>query len=181
MTGYLHLITGPMMSGKTSRLITLIEKLSIIKKIYVINSTLDNRYNINSITTHNGTSIKSYSFEDLELDFNKLKKIREEYDVIALDEIQFFSNLTDFIKICLELDFHIIACGLNGNYLQEPFGEVINLIPLCDKIEFLKGYCIQCKDGTKGSFTKRLSKNNSEILIGNSNIYQCVCRKHIKD
>ena len=179
MSGYLHLITGPMMSGKTSRLITVIEKLSIFKNIYIINSSLDNRYNNNSITTHNKKSIKANSFEELELNYNKLQKIREEYDVIALDEIQFFSKLTDFIKICLQLNFHIIACGLNGNYLQEPFGEVINLIPLCDKIEFLKGYCIKCKNGTKGSFTKRISKNNNEILVGNENIYQCVCRKHL--
>ena len=177
---YLHLLTGPMFASKTTRLIALISKLSVFKKVYVINSSHDNRYIQNSICTHNKNSIKANTLDNLDFTIEELKKIRKNYDVIAIDEAQFFCNLIKFVKKCISLDFHIIVCGLNGNYLQEPMGEITDLIPLCDKIELLKGFCMVCKDGkTEASFTKRLINDNKEIIVGNDNIYQCVCRKHL--
>ena len=109
MTGYLHLITGPMFAGKSTRLIGLISKLSILKKIYIINSSLDNRYNNNSITTHSKFSCNANSLSNLNLDYEQLKKIREEYEVITIDEAQFFNDLYNFVKMSLELNFHIIV------------------------------------------------------------------------
>jgi len=181
MTGYLHLITGPMFAGKSTRLIGLISKLSILKKIYIINSSLDNRYNNNSITTHSKFSCNANSLSNLNLDYEQLKKIREEYEVITIDEAQFFNDLYNFVKMALELNFHIIVCGLNGNYKQEKFGDILDLIPIANNVELLKGYCMICKDGTEGIFTKRISNNTDEIVVGNEDKYMCVCRKHIID
>ena len=177
---YLHLITGPMFAGKSTRLLSLISKLSVLKNIYIINSTLDNRYNSNSITTHSNYSCDAKSLTNLNLDYNELKKIRVKYQVVAIDEAQFFEDLYSFVKLALQLDFHIIVCGLNGNFKQEKFGQILDLIPLANNVELLKGYCMICKDGTEGIFTKRLIDNNSdEIVVGNDDKYICVCRKHL--
>ena len=177
---YLDIITGPMFSGKTSSLLYKISKLSVLKKIYIINSTLDNRYNNNSITTHSNYSCDAVLLENLDLDYNKLKKIREEYQVIAIDEAQFFTDLYEFVKTALELDFHVIVCGLNGNYKQEKFGQILDLIPLANNVDLLKGYCMICKDTTEGIFTKRINDNKvDEIIVGNEDKYMCVCRKHL--
>jgi len=177
---YLHLITGPMFAGKSTRLLSLISKLSVLKNIYIINSTLDKRYNNNSITTHSNYSCNANLLSSLDLDYNQLKKIRQEYEVIAIDEAQFFEDLYNFVKMALELDFHIIVCGLNGNFKQEKFGQILELIPLANNVELLKGYCMVCKDGTEGIFTKRILDNNTdEIIVGNDDKYMCVCRKHL--
>ena len=52
--GFLSLIIGPMFSGKTTRLLNLIDKLKIIdKKILVVKHVFDTRYNFSYITNHN--------------------------------------------------------------------------------------------------------------------------------
>jgi thymidine kinase len=52
--GFLSLIIGPMFSGKTTRLLNLIDKLKIIdKKILVVKHVFDTRYNSSYITNHN--------------------------------------------------------------------------------------------------------------------------------
>jgi thymidine kinase len=177
---YLHLITGPMFAGKSTRLLGLISKLSVLKNIFIINSTLDNRYNNDSITTHSNYSCNANSLSNLNLDNKYLQDLKKKYDVIAIDEAQFFNDLYNFVKICLDMDFHVIVCGLNGNYKQEKFGQILDLIPLANNIELLKGYCMICNDGTEGVFTKRILENNTdEIIVGNEDKYMCVCRKHL--
>jgi len=36
-----------------------------------------------------------------------------------------------------------------------------------------------CKDGTPGPFTKRMVNNTELELIGGSDMYSAVCRKHL--
>ena len=59
----------------------------------------------------------------------------------------------------------------------EIIGEILDLIPVCDSVKKLYGLCVQCKDGTKACFTKRLVENNEQVFIGSSE-FQAVCRKH---
>ena len=68
---YLDIITGPMFSGKTSSLLYKISKLSVLINIYIINSTLDNRYNNYSITTHCNYSCDAVLLENLDLECSK--------------------------------------------------------------------------------------------------------------
>ncbi len=54
--------------------------------------------------------------ENLNLDNKYLQNLKKKYDVIAIDEAQFFNDLYNFVNICLDMEFHVIVCGLNGNY-----------------------------------------------------------------
>jgi len=181
MTGYLHIITSVMFGGKTSKLINEINKLSVIKKIYVLNHNFDNRYKDNSICSHNNISMKSTLCETLNMNDEELIELRKKYDVIAIDECQFFSDLYDFVLKALDKDFYVIIAGLNSNYKQEPFGDILKLIPYADKVEFLTAFCSICKDGTPGIFTKRIIHNDNEVLIGSEDTYKAVCRKHLNE
>lgn len=181
MTGYLHIITSVMFGGKTSKLITEINKLSIIKKIYVLNHNFDNRYKNNSISSHNNISIDSTLCNNLNMTDEQLIKLKKKYDVIAIDECQFFNDLYDFVLRALDNNFYIIIAGLNSNYKQESFGDILKLIPYADKVEFLTAFCSVCKDGTPGIFTKRIVNSDDEILVGSEDIYKAVCRKHLNE
>ena len=44
-------------------------------------------------------------------------------------------------------------------------------------MDILKAYCSICKDGTLGIFSKRISENNEQILVGSDKDYIAVCRK----
>ena len=60
---------------------------------------------------------------------------------------------------------------------SKKFGQIIDLIPLANKIDKLSGICNICNDGTPGDFTtiKKYLDVNNQILVGDSNIFLCVC------
>ena len=178
--GFLHIIMGPMFSGKSTKLINEINTLKMYKKnILIINSNKDTRVQHNFIKTHNNIQYKAIKLNDL--DETKVLSIIQKYDTICIDEAQFFSNLIVFVKTLLKYNIHIIVTGLNGDTKQNKFGYIIDLIPLANKIDKLSGICTLCNDGTPGDFSilKKNKEKKDQILVGGDEIYQCVCRKHI--
>jgi thymidine kinase len=74
-----------------------------------------------------------------------------------------------------------IIAGLSGDYNMNPIGDIIKLVPVADEIIKLKALCVYCKNGTPASFTKKEIDNQKQILVGGSEIYSPVCRKHFTD
>jgi len=74
----------------------------------------------------------------------------------------------------------IYICGLDGDFKRNKFGNLLDLIPICDKVYKLRSLCANCKNGTRAIFTKRLIDNDSQKVIG-SDIYVPVCRKCYQD
>ena len=171
----LELIIGPMMSGKSTELIRRIRRHQVIgNKVLIINSCSDVRCG-NEIKTHDNKIVNAEKFNSL-MDC----KTYSNYDVVAIDEAQFFEDLLEFTNLLLDNNKHVIITGLNGDSEQKKFGFILDLIPKADKLDLLSGLCTICKDGTLGHFSVRNdSKNSDQIFIGGSDSYQCVCRKHI--
>tara|TARA_Y100000817_G_scaffold312389_1_gene306264 strand:+ start:443 stop:1006 length:564 start_codon:yes stop_codon:yes gene_type:complete len=179
--GFLHIIIGPMFSGKSTKLINEINTLKMYKKnILIINSNKDSRVSSDYIKTHNDIKYKAIKLNDL--DDSKVVSIIQKYDTVCIDEAQFFSNLIAFVKKLLKYNIHIIVTGLNGDTQQNKFGHIIDLMPLANKIDKLSGICTLCNDGTPGDFSilKKNMEKKSQILVGGDDMYQCVCRKHIQ-
>ena len=178
--GFLHIIIGPMFSGKSTKLINEINTLKMYKKnILIINSNKDSRVSDHYIKTHNDIKYKAIKLN--ELDESKVSSIVHKYDTVCIDEAQFFSNLIPFVKKLLQFNIHVIVTGLNGDTLQNKFGHIIDLIPWANKIDKLSGICTLCNDGTPGDFSilKKNKEKMDQILVGGNEIYQCVCRKHL--
>ena len=178
--GFLHIIIGPMFSGKSTKLINEINTLKMYKKnILIINSNKDIRVQNDFIKTHNNIQYKAIKLDDL--DESKIHSIIKKYDTVCIDEAQFFSNLIPFVKCLLQYTIHIIITGLNGDTNQNKFGHIIDLIPLANKIDKLSGICTICNDGTPGDFSilKKYKQKKKQILVGGNDMYQCVCRKHL--
>lgn len=179
--GYLNLIIGPMFSGKSTRLIQYIRRYKTLdKKMIIIKPNIDTRYTLeDELCTHDNQKQKCVSLES-----NNLKIIFEdnnysEAEIIIIEEGQFFTELYNIVKKMLDTDKkRVYIAALNGDYNRELFGDIHQLISQCDNIEFMQALCLDCKDGTPGCFTKRLSNNNSQILVAGNTEYKAVCRKH---
>lgn len=178
--GELHLIIGCMFSGKTSELIRNAKRYkSIGKSVLVLNYKMDTRYGNNSVISHDLINEPAYMIESFdEINTNEsLKLLYDNSEFICINEGQFFKGLTNFCLNAVNNDNKIIyVCGLDGDYKQEKFGELIDLIPHCDSVKKLYALCKFC--GYKAAFTKRIINNNETILIGSSESYIPVCRKH---
>jgi thymidine kinase len=97
-------------------------------------------------------------------------------DVILVNEGQFFTDLYNCVKKWVDIDGKkIYVCGLDGDSNRKKFGEILDLIPLADKVVKLNALCSICKNGTKALFTLRLTPETSQVLIG-SDCYKPVCR-----
>jgi thymidine kinase len=175
--GYLELIIGPMFSGKSTELIRRIRLLQKInKKVLVIKPKIDIRYNQTKITSHNFESVDCLVLSNLnELSSSNIM----EYEVIVIDEGQFFPDLKETIYDWVEnYQINIIVGGLDGDFQRKPLGQILELIPIADKCKKYNSLCNLCKDGTEAPFTFRLVESKDKILIGGAESYIPVCRKH---
>lgn len=174
--GYLQLILGPMYSGKTSALLELKKQYSYSKmSCCVINYAEDKRYHETKLSTHDKNMIECFNTVDIS---NFLSDdIINNHQVFLINEGQFFKDLKKcVIDLVEKYDKIVHICGLDGDFKRDAFGEILELIPLCDDIIKKKSICAICEDGTSALFSKRLV-NSSEIKLIGNDIYKPVCRK----
>lgn len=179
--GSIEIIIGCMFSGKTTQLINTIRRYqSIGKQIMVINYKDDTRYGDNQIISHDKMGIDSINIEHLIELKNSWSEQYQKCSIICINEAQFFKNLKRYCLEFCNLDHKkVILCGLDGDYKQEPFGELLELIPHSEKITRLHAMCKVCNNGNKAFFTKRTTSSKEKILIGGENEYVPVCRFHL--
>ena len=175
--GKLELYIGPMFSGKSTELIKNVRLNKVLnRKVLVVKPAIDVRYDSNRIVSHSGEKEDCVTTNDLE---DIKDNLILEHDIIIIDEGQFFKSLK---KMCLkwveEFNKYIIVGGLDGDFQRKPMGEILDLIPYADKYIKLCALCKYCGDGTKAIFSKRISSENSQVLIGGNDIYVSVCRYH---
>ena len=183
-SGYLELFIGPMFSGKTSKLLEIYKQYTFCNsEIIVINHSSDNRYSDTMLSTHDKTMIPCVNIINL-MDLFKYSPILdiniENCDIILINEGQFFEDLHEFVSQCLKEKKKIYVSGLDGDFLRKKFGQILDLIPLCDKVTKLTSLCGLCKNGTPGIFSLRLTKDSCQTLIGSDN-YVPVCRSCYKE
>lgn len=167
------LITGPMFSGKTKKIIKKANKKEAKgQKSIVIKHVIDTRNNRNNlVSSHDGLTIEAIST-------NKLCDISDtlkEYNNVFIDEGQFFKDLYTF-TCSMSDDVNIYIGGLDYDYLRKEFKPIADVRTLATKIITISSVCYNC-DGV-ARFSKLLcepadSENN--IIIGGSDKYVPVC------
>ena len=175
--GYLEIILGPMWSGKTSALLKIYRQYSFCKSIIcVINYEADVRYSGTMLSTHDKEMIPCILGFSMEEIMKTHKDEIENSDVILINEGQFFSDIVPFaIKMVEEKRKKVYICGLDGDFKRDKIGNLLDLIPMCDKMTKLHALCSMCKDGTLAPFTFRSTCDTEQVLIGND-IYMPLCR-----
>ena len=175
----LTLIVGCMFGGKTTELLRMVEREESIKRsVLVINHMADSeRSGKYLLKTHSGKERRiDYEFgEFTNKIFDDIKK--RNVDTIAINEGQFFHNLSQFVLKFLEQGINVIVCGLDSDYKREPFREITDLIPHANNLIKLYALCIVCKNGTPALYSKRICGGESRIQIGGGDSYIPVCRK----
>ncbi len=173
--GYLELIVGPMFSGKTSKLLEIYKQCKFCNiPVIIINHEIDNRYHETFMSNHDkimAPCIKTGILHDI---FER-EEIKNS-EVILINEGQFFPDLYDAVYKMVYLGKKVYVSGLDGDFKLQKFGQILDLIPLCDKITKLTSLCSKCKNGTPGIFSMRLTDEKEQTVVGSDN-YIPVCRK----
>jgi thymidine kinase len=192
-SSYLEIILGGMYAGKTSRLVEIYKQCNFCNiPVAVINHSIDSRYDNefdDLLSTHDKIKIPCIKTEKLfdicpyDLSLEEEKETLRYKDkikigtseVILINEGQFFPDLEEFVKLLLKNNKKIYVCGLDGDFERKKFGQILDLIPLSDKVTKLTSLCSICKNGTPGIFSKRITMEKTQTVVGSDN-YIPVCR-----
>lgn len=206
----LHLITGPMFSGKTTKLIKYVDDYVSSNGCQISNSIsplyesqdkviiykyfLDDRYSSTKISTHDKVMRPAISCKSL---VPHLKEC-DGKEIVAIDEAQFFDDLHEFIHLLIKsrnsIDnaansspLDIIVDSLDGDFLRHPFGQALDLLPICDTFTKLRAtWKLDSKDSTEqdslfkikgASFSLRTIKSSKQKLIGGGESYKASTRE----
>lgn len=97
-----------------------------------------------------------------------------DFDVIGIDEGQFFSDLVSFAETAANSQKIVIISALQGTFVRGKWQNITELIPLCEKVKKLSAICKLCK--VNASFTFRTASGNCQRTIGGADMYMPLCR-----
>ena len=173
-SGKLKLILGPMWSSKSSALIRDYNRYTIAnKRCFMIKYSKDTRYDDASVTTHDGVKVNAFPCTHL-FEADHLVK---NYDVICIDEIQFYKDAFIFCDKWCNMGLIVIACGLNGTFNRTPFPVISRLIPLAENITFRTAICKDTGDDAVYSNINIKVPENEVEIIGGAELYNAVDRR----
>ena len=172
----IEIILGCMFSGKSTELLRRCNRYKAIgHNVLLINHLNDVRTG-ESVMTHRKETASAIKTDTLLSIINN--DTFQTSNVVGIDEGQFFGDLLEFVKLVEKMNKILIISGLDGDSNREPFGQILNCIPLCDEVVKLTAMDMVDKDGTPAIFTKRIVNDAEQILVGTSDKYIAVSRKN---
>lgn len=155
----IHLCLGPMYAGKTSKLLKMYGETG--------GDILDyheKESGIGTLFNHDGRNARC-------IHLSRLSYYRGSASHIYINEAQFFPDLLDFVKNHEHQNLYLF--GLDGDFQRNPMGQILQVIPLCDSIEKIKGTCSRCPKPSL--FSKRITSDTQQFLLDET-AYTPLCR-----
>lgn len=177
----------PVPTHNSSLLVNQIERYHIAgKKCIIIKHAMDLRDGgALSIQTHDN---HVHSLVPVQYSPNlicpEIDKLFAQYDVIGIDEIQFFAmynkelgtQIARYLNDWVARGKIVICAGLDADWKCDAFGVIEPLIVRSDHVEKLSAICMRC--GKKASFSARTLANGARYdnPVGGSEKYIALCR-----
>lgn len=162
-----------MFSGKTTRLISGLQRYTIGGyKCLMVKYDKDQR----EYDTHDKTN-RELNCEIVRCgrnDLNSILSVSNDYDVIGIDEAQFYPNIRD---ICVQLKDQgiiVLVSGLISTFELKMFESMTELLPHVDKLKKINAICPQC--GNDGIYSIRTIQSDKLEVIGGIDEYIPLCR-----
>ena len=157
------------------------------KHVLTLVPSIDNRYGSGVITSRIGLQRDAMAIDDdtniLELFLRENEK--KPIDGGLVDECQFLKkhHVHELAEIVDSLDVPVLTYGLKNYFRNELFEGSYYMLIYADKIEEIKTIC-WC--GRKATMVARIVdgkfvKQGQQIVIGGTDMYISLCRKHYND
>ena len=173
------IFTGPMFGGKTTRLLSSIERFRLRqKKVYIFKPLKDTRYDPRgiAIVSHTGYEILSTPIEKAEDISLYLEKRAAVSGIVAVDEAFMIDGIADVLIGLYKSGFSIMISSLQLSSKGEPFEEISKMFPWATKIEVCPAVCTVC--GSDAYYTFKKCGTNKQLEIGGGEMYEPRCLKH---
>lgn len=172
-SGRIEVIVGCMMAGKTTELMRRIRRYAIAGcTVVVIKYSKDIRYDAMACSSHDGSKMDAIPVMRLA----DAKDVMAAVDVVGIDEGQFFPDVPEVAEALANAGKTVIVAALDGTYKRQPFGRIMELLPISESFTKLNAVCTLChKDA---AFSDLLIPNvtNATEIIGGQEKYSALCR-----
>ena len=170
--GWIEVISGSMFSGKTEELIRRLKRAKIAKqKVEIFKPRIEVRYSVEEVVSHDANAIHSTPVDSA----SNIVLLANECEVVGIDEAQFFDD--GLVSVCNQLadaGIRVIVAGLDMDYLGKPFGPIPKLLSIAEYVTKVHAICVRC--GSLANYTHRLSGEEGLIVLGETDIYEPLCR-----
>ena len=171
--GRIELILGPMFAGKSTELLRRMRRLEISgKQILSVKYAADTRYKSDAISTHDNIVRSAVSCKML----SELDQMWRNYDVIGIDEGQFFEDVVQFSENAANDGKIVILSALNGTWKRSGWTNILELVPKCEKVKKLSAICKICSYNADFTF-RHIFGVGPEEFIGGAEMYMPLCRE----
>ncbi len=174
--------TGSMASGKTSRLLSYIDRCKYQKKnVIAFKPAIDTRYNKTSITSHSGWKVDAIVIRTIAELAEHIAQIGKP-DVIALDESFMLPGSAQALIWLFKQGITIVVSTLDLDYMGKPFKETEKMMSMATEVVKCSSVCSIC--GEDAYYTHKKVFSEQEIEIGGMELYESRCWEHhpyIKD
>ncbi|MBU4284425.1 MAG: AAA family ATPase [Nanoarchaeota archaeon] len=161
------MISGPVKSGKSNKLITLIRTFIMDKKklnndLLVVKHPEDDKNSRGRISSFKKTSIDAIEYKSADEIANE---ITDETKFVVISGIHLYDkNIVSLCDSLRESGRIIIAGGINLKSDGTPYGSMDQLLAKADNYEIMSAIC-NYKNCNKNAYrTQRIIKNNKEIF-----------------
>ena len=172
--GWVEVITGCMVSGKTEELIRRLRRAQYARQSVVgFKPGVDNRYAEDSVGSHSGMRMRSFQIERAV----EIPPLVGDAMVVGVDEGQFLG--VDLITVVDELanqGKRVIVAGLDTDYLGRPFEPMPHLLAVSEYIHKQLAICVIC--GNPADRSQRIVRGDARVLVGEAESYEARCRLH---
>lgn len=180
MIPQIKIFTGPMFGGKTTRMLSALERYQYQRrKTILFKPKIDKRYSEETVVTHKGQEHKCVLVNS----GDDILRLSKDCDIIAVDElfmlpgsaaalIKLFRSGKTILVSSLQLSS--TTESLPDGY--EPFDEMVKLMPWATSIDICPAVCYRC--GKDAYYTERTATNLTKVLVGGVESYQPVCFDH---
>src|SRR4051812_20896311 len=120
--GWIEVVCGSMFSGKTEELIRRLKRAHIAnKKVEIFKPSVDTRYDVVNVVSHDSNSIRSTPVIHSE----NILLLAEGIEVVGIDEAQFMDmELPNVCEQLAQKGIRVIVAGLDMDFEGKPFGPV---------------------------------------------------------
>jgi thymidine kinase len=176
--GWLEVVCGPMFSGKSEELIRRLRRAEIAgQRALIVKPRIDDRYDIGHVVSHAGAKMRAVAVARP----HDIPGLAEGYDVIGIDEVQFFpAEIVIVIDALVERGTRVVASGLDQDFRGLPFGPMPELLCRAELVDKLQAVCHRC--GGPATMTQRLvnglpaAADGATIVVGALDSYEARCR-----
>ena len=170
--GWIEVISGSMFSGKTEELIRRLKRAKFARqKVEIFKPTIDNRFDEEKVISHDSNEIRSTPVPAAA----NIPMLADDCDVVGIDEAQFFDD--EIVQVCNDLanrGIRVIVAGLDMDYKGNPFGPMPALMATAEYVTKVHAVCT--RTGNLANYSYRKSKNDSLVLLGETEEYEPLSR-----